>query len=194
MENNYTQEQINEILLTKKLSDFYLATIENRPVMLTDEEFEKIMNSDSQYIADSKENIDEVFEMLKDDKRGLNFAKKMLKAIISIAQIRHMACLTLIDGIPYDVFNCEFINPKRVKVIDYINILEYLDEASVAIKLFTPKEEPSLKYPIVNLDFADLSPIMLYESNHINQKLSKDLTKEFLVKAKESNLTLKKKK
>lgn len=76
MENNYTQEQINEILLTKKLSDFYLATIENRPVMLTDEEFEKIMNSDPQYIADSKENIDEVFEMLKDDKRGLNFAKK----------------------------------------------------------------------------------------------------------------------
>ena len=118
----------------------------------------------------------------------------MLKAIISIAQIRHMACLTLIDGVPYDIFNREFINPKRIKIIDYINILEYLDEASVVIKLFTPEEEPSLKYPIVNLDFADLSPIMLYESNHINQKSSKDLTKEFLVKAKESNLTLKKKK
>ncbi len=39
---NYSQEELNQILLSKPLNEFYFAIIENRGEPLTDEEYEKI--------------------------------------------------------------------------------------------------------------------------------------------------------
>ena len=41
--NKHTQEELNNILLAKKLNDFYLAIIENRDVILTDEEYAEML-------------------------------------------------------------------------------------------------------------------------------------------------------
>ena len=42
MNKKYTQEELNQILLSKPLNEFYLAIIENRQELLTDEEYDEI--------------------------------------------------------------------------------------------------------------------------------------------------------
>lgn len=43
MTKKYSQEELDQILLSKKLNEFYLAIIENRQELLTDEEYEEIV-------------------------------------------------------------------------------------------------------------------------------------------------------
>ena len=42
MTKKYSQEELDQILLSKKLNEFYLAIIENRQELLTAEEYEEM--------------------------------------------------------------------------------------------------------------------------------------------------------
>ena len=46
MNKEYSQEELDQILLSKKLNEFYLAIIENRQELLSDEEYEEIVKKD----------------------------------------------------------------------------------------------------------------------------------------------------
>lgn len=47
MSKQYSQEELNQILLSKPLNEFYLAVIENREDFLSDEEYEKMNRKDN---------------------------------------------------------------------------------------------------------------------------------------------------
>ena len=57
MDKNYLQEELNQILLSKKLNEFYLAIIENRQELLSDEEYEEIVRNDKNIYGDNKEQV-----------------------------------------------------------------------------------------------------------------------------------------
>lgn len=50
MTKKYSQEELDQILLSKKLNEFSLAIIENRQELLTAEEYEEISRRDKNYL------------------------------------------------------------------------------------------------------------------------------------------------
>lgn len=100
---NYSQEDINQILLTKKIEDFNLAIIEHRKDILTNEEYEKITGSDITYTGVSKEEIDSISKKYQDNEKLKNRASDFMRLIYSLGRIRRMVLLTTIGDEVYDI-------------------------------------------------------------------------------------------
>ena len=57
MTKKYSQEELGPILLSKKSNEFYLALIENKQELLSDEEFEGIVRRDKTIYGNNKEEV-----------------------------------------------------------------------------------------------------------------------------------------
>ena len=191
---NYSQEEFNQILLSKPLNEFYLAIIENRGTMLTDEEYEKITKRSENivYMEDSKKEMDSLFEHFQKNTKGKKSLSDIMKVVYSLTRIRHMAILTMIDNEVYDIANTEFLDLKRNKIVHYDNFANYYDETNARVRFFTEEErqQRQLKQKTVGMDVDDQSFIYRYEKAHINQKDSKDLTLDFFASVKGKPYTL----
>ncbi len=108
----------------------------------------------------------------------------LMKMIYSLASIRHMAIITMVDDEVYDIANVEFVDLKRNKIVHYDNFANYYDETNARIRFFTPEEEPQLKQKTVLVDVDDESFVYAYEKDHVNQKENEDLTSSFFVAIK----------
>lgn len=62
MNKKYSQEELDQILLSKKLNEFYLAIIENRQELLTDEEYEEISRRNKIIYGDNKDEAEDLFK------------------------------------------------------------------------------------------------------------------------------------
>ena len=62
MNKKYSQEELDQILLSKKLNEFYLAIIENRQELLSDEEYEEISRRDKIIYGDNKDEAEDLFK------------------------------------------------------------------------------------------------------------------------------------
>lgn len=181
----YSQEEFNQILLSKPLNEFYFAIIEKKEELLTDEEFEEITEKkNSTYTDASKEDIDNFAKKLQDDEKLKDFTSDIMKLIYSMARIRNMAILTVIDDEVYDIGNAKFLDLKRNKIIHFDNFTNYYDETNARIRFFTPEEEPQLKQKTVLIDVDDESIVRTYSKEHINQNENEDLTDSFLAEVK----------
>lgn len=188
---NYSQEEFNQILLSKQLNEFYLAVIENRGELLTDEEYEKITRRDDNvYTGVSKGEIDSFVGKFQATGKSKGFMSNLMKLIYSFAQIRHIAILTTIDDEVYDIANAEFVDLKRNKIVHYDNFANYYDETNARIRFFIPEEEPRLQQKTVLVAVDDESIIRIYEKTHINQGNSEDLTNIFFAEVKGKPYTL----
>ena len=189
----YSQEELNQILLSKPLNEFYFAILENREKPLTNEEFEKIISRDDNvYNGVSKEEVDDISNLLQEDEMLKNYSKDIMKIFYSFARIRELAIITMIDDDVYNIGNIEFVDLKSKKIINYDNFENYYNDKNARIRFFTPEEEPSIKQNTVLVDVDDESFIYAYEKAHINQKESEDLTSSFLTEVKGKTNTLKK--
>ena len=187
----YSQEEFNKLLLSKSLNEFYFAIIEHRREFLTDEEYEKITKrSDITYSGASKEDIDSITDIFKSHNKAKKFLSKML---YTMARIRHLGILTMVDGEAYDIANGEFVDLKRNKIVQYDNFADYYNETNARLKLFSPKDVPQLKQETVLIDADDESILQSYEKEHINQESSEDLTGYFLASVKKQSYTLSRK-
>ena len=113
MNKEYSQEELDQILLSKKLNEFYLAIIENRQELLSDEEYEEIVRKDKTIYGDNKEEVKDLINKVQTDERLKNFAPDLMRVILSLAQVRHLAILTMIDDDVYDIGSAKFENLKR---------------------------------------------------------------------------------
>lgn len=189
MTKKYSQEEFDQILLSKKLNEFYLAIIENRQdKMLSDEEYEKISNGNKVYYGDNKDEVEDLFNKIQTEENLKGFAPELMKIVYSLAQIRHMAILTIIDDEVYDIASAKFEDLKRNKVIHYDNLANYYNETNARVRYFTPEEEPQLTQKTVLLDLDDESIVYEYENAHSHQDSSEDLTSHFFAEAKSSNI------
>lgn len=193
MTKKYSQEELEQILLSKKLNEFYLAIIENRQELLTDEEYEEISRRDKTIYGDNKDEVEDLFKKVETDERLKEFAPDLMRVMISLAQVRHLAILTMIDDDVYDIGSAKFEDLKRNKIIHFDNLTTIYDESNARVRYFTPEEEPQLTQKTVLIDVDDESIIQAYETSYIHQKESKDLTSDFFNEVKGKPYTLKRK-
>lgn len=193
MNKKYSQEELNQILLSKSLNDFYFAIMENRKELLTDKEYDEISKRNKIICGDNKEDVEDLFEKTQRDEHLKDFSSHLMRLIYSLAQVRHMAILTVIDDDVYDIANAEFVDLRRNKIIHYDNLINYYNETNARIRLFTPEEEPQLTQKTALVDVDDELIAYSYENAHIHQEESKDLTNSFLDEVKGKPNTLKRK-
>lgn len=164
MNKKYSQEELDQILLSKKLNEFYLAIIENRQELLSDEEYEEIIRKDKTIYGDNKEEVEDLINKVQTDEQLKNFAPDLMKVMFGLAQVRHLAILTTL-----------------------------YNESNARVRYFTPEEEPQLTQRTVLVDIDDESIIQAYENEHIHQEESEDLTSDFFTEVKGKPYTLKRK-
>lgn len=193
MNKKYSQEELDQILLSKKLNEFYLAIIENRQELLSDEEYEEIVRKDRTIYGDNKEEVKDLINKVKTDEHLKNFASDLMRVILSLAQVRHLAVLTMIDDDVYDIRSAKFENLKRNKIVHFDNLTTLYNESNARVRYFTPEEEPQLTQRTVLVDVDDESIIQAYENEHIHQEESEDLTSDFFNEIKGKPYTLKRK-
>lgn len=191
MTKKYSQEELDQILLSKKLNEFYLAIIENRQELLTDEEYEEISRRDKIIYGDNKDEAEDLFKKVETDERLKDFAPDLMRVIFSLAQVRHLAILTMVDDDVYDIGSAKFEDLKRNKIIRFDNLTTLYDESNARVRYFTPEEEPQLTPRTVLVDVDDESIIQAYENEHIHQEESEDLTSDFFTEVKGKSYTLK---
>ena len=122
-----------------------------------------------------------------------DFYPDLMRVMYSLAQVRHMAILTIIGDDVYDIGSAKFEDLKREKIIHYDNLANYYNETNARIRFFTPEEEPQLQQRTVLIDVDDESIVQAYEIAHIDQEESKDLTNSFFDEVKRKPYTLKRK-
>lgn len=193
MTKKYSQEELDQILLSKKLNEFYLAIIENRQELLTDEEYEEISRRDKIIYGDNKDEAEDLFKKVETDERLKDCAPDLMRVIFSLAQVRHLAILTMVDDDVYDIGSAKFEDLKRNKIIRFDNLTTLYDESNARVRYFTPEEEPQLTQRTVLVDVDDESIIQAYENEHIHQEESEDLTSDFFTEVKGKPYTLKRK-
>ena len=193
MTKKYSQEELDQILLSKKLNEFYLAIIENRQELLTDEEYEEISKRDKIIYGDNKDEAEDLFKKVETDERLKDFAPDLMRVIFSLAQVRHLAILTMVDDDVYDIGSAKFEDLKRNKIIRFDNLTTLYDESNARVRYFTPEEEPQLTQRTILVDVDDESIIQTYENAHIHQEESEDLTSDFFTEVKGKPYTLKRK-
>ena len=193
MTKKYSQEELDQILLSKKLDEFYLAIIENRQELLTDEEYEEISRRDKTIYGDNKDEVEDLFKKVETDERLKGFASDLMRVMFSLAQVRRLAILTMVDDDVYDIGSAKFEDLKRNKIIRFDNLTTLYDESNARVRYFTPEEEPQLTQRTVLVDVDDESIIQAYENEHIYQEESEDLTSDFFTEVKGKPYTLKRK-
>lgn len=191
MIKKYSQEELDQILLSKKLNEFYLAIIENRQELLTDEEYDEIARRDKNFYGDNKEEVEDLLKKVQADERLKNFVPDLMRVMYSLAQVRHLAILTMIDDDVYDIGSAKFEDLKRNKIVHFDNLTTLYNEVNARVRYFTSEEEPQLTQKTVLIDVDDESIIQAYEDAHIHQKVSKDLTSSFFTEVKGKQYTLK---
>lgn len=191
MTKKYSQEELDQILLSKKLNEFYLAIIENRQELLSDEEYEEIVRRDKTIYGDNKEEVEYLINKVQTNEHLKNFAPNLMRIMYSLAQVRHLAILTMVDDNVYDIGSAKFEDLKRNKIIHFDNLTTLYDESNARVKYFTPEEEPQLTQRTVLVDVDDESIIQAYENAHIHQEESEDLTSDFFTEVKGKSYTLK---
>ena len=193
MTKKYSQEELDQILLSKKLNEFYLAIIENRQELLTDEEYEEISRRDKTIYGDNKDEVEDLFKKVETDERLKGFASDLMRVMFSLAQVRRLAILTMVDDDVYDIGSAKFEDLKRNKIIRFDNLTTLYDESNARVRYFTPEEEPQLTQRTVLVDVDDESIIQAYENAYIHQEESEDLTSNFFTEVKGKPYTLKRK-
>ena len=193
MTKKYSQEELDQILLSKKLNEFYLAIIENRLELLTDEEYEEISRIDKTFYGDNKDKAEDLFKQFETDERLKDFAPVLMRIMYNLAQVRHLAVLTMIGDDVYNIGSAKFEDLKRNKIIHFDNLTNFYDESNARVRYFTPEEEPQLTQRTVLLDIDDESIVQSYENAHIHQETSEDLTSDFFTEVKGKPYTLKRK-
>ena len=116
-----------------------------------------------------------------------------MRVMFSLAQVRHLAILTMVDDDVYDIGSAKFEDLKRNKIIRFDNLTTLYDESNARVRYFTPEEEPQLTQRTVLVDLDDESIIQAYENAHIHQEESEDLTNDFFTEVKGKPYTLKRK-
>lgn len=188
----YSQDEINQILLSKPLDEFYLAIVENRQGLITESEYSTIKNGDQIICGQNKDDILDLFNMIQTTEPLKYYSSDLMRAMYSLAQVRHMSILTIIGDEVYDICNARFENLKRNKIIHYDNLTNYYNETNARIKAFTPQEYSQLTQNTVLIDVDDVGIIKKYENDHLYQNISDDLTTSFFRQVKGRSYALEK--
>ncbi len=187
---NYTQEEIDNIVLSKNLNEFYFAIIENRKEELTDKEYNRIKKNYDIVPNEGKETADKIFDFFKGigDSSLLDEVQKLL---FSFSRIRHIAVLTIVGDEAYDIIANDFEDLKRNKIVRYNKVTDLYNESNARVRYYEAGEEPGITKKCTLLDVDDPSLIDDYCDKYLNKDEENDLTYDFFYENLGKKFTLK---
>ena len=189
MNNEYTQDEINEIILEKPLDDFYFAIIEVRPE-ITDETLEFILKGENIRIDDEN---DRALEKYKKDLMGIRLmyrngliTKDKLKKMFSKMYIeKYFGIITMIDGKLYNTFESSFLNLDNITVLNYQNVTNYYNNSDAEVVLVSKEElGEEFENDIATLWFRNAKYCYAYQNYYLPLKYDCDLTSELISEMK----------
>ena len=170
MDKFYTEKELNQILLSKPLDEFYgviLQLVNQEIIFENDEDFEQIDLSDT--VIDSSYDF---IDKNKDDETSILFT---INSIV-----------TVIDNQIYDVINKTFLDSDFCHVIFYLNAAQVYSYQDFSSKILNEMEDGIEKEKFC-CDFGDNSKIYQFLDNYfISCTNYNDITDEFLKNANSS--------
>lgn len=183
MKKEYSQEEINEILLSKSLDEFYMAIVQKKDNP-SDETYP--IYSPSLLDKESKEMMNRVNEA---EKLAADYdASGMLAGILSTlkdfmwstAKLKAEMIITMIGDQLYSLSERSFLDLNSWEILHYEPVTNYYDDTNVRIKICTPEEDPNLCEDCVVLDGDDDSYYNQYGDEMLARRDLSDVTEDFL--------------
>ena len=183
MKIDYTTEEINDILLSKNLNDYYFAILSRKPLNFTKKDYTERIQHNPFIPKDVKEALEEISSI---DLGGKSLLKEKLeelkyKLLGLCVKENRWGIITVINGRIYDTVTSEFIDPEKFLIGRYENITNFCSEDNARPKLFHPGDEDlELTCDTVLLDFDDLSTLEKYGETYIKTEYFEDLAPRFI--------------
>ena len=178
MENIYTNEQLNEILLTKKVEDFYFVITQDiRDELLSEEEASRMLQ-EGEMSDETKNNLNETSDALT-SLFGLGNSD-ITRLLASLCDVNHFRVVVRIDNLLYDVSRVSFVDLSKEKVVRFDSLSKYYNNDNCRPMLFPVEAFKGLTTePSVTLDYDDLEENYKYQKFAYDDYTGIDLTEEF---------------
>lgn len=191
MKKEYSQEEINEILLSKSLDEFYMAIVQKKdnpsdetyPIYspsLLDEESKEMMNrvNEAEKLAADYDASGMLAGMLKDMVEGM--LANLKNFIWDKAKLKGKMLITMVGDQVYSVTGRSFLNLDGWDILHYEPVTNYYDDTNACIKICTPEDDPRLHEDCVTLAVKDASYYNQYGDEMLARRDLSDVTADFL--------------
>jgi hypothetical protein len=179
MDNEYFQDEINEIVMSKDISEFYIAIIDRKK--MSDEELYDILSRN----ATSEEEIEELKNLYNSAKILKMSLYDYLFELIGQIDEKSLAILTMIDDRIYNVPKGRFLDTDKNKIIHYEPLSNYLDSDQFSFTVVDAGIIPEITEDTALLAVTREQAEILknyYEKNS-KQEEEYDLTEDFIEEA-----------
>ena len=171
MHKDYTREELDKILLSKNLDEYYFAILETK--------LENIRPKNiGRYIDNSRVLSNEDSEMEE------FLTREVMKICPYLGRACRMAVLTMIGNDIYNIARPSFIDLNIEKIVRFDNITRYFNEDNARIRMFTTEEDSHINENQALLELDDESIALAYEKEYIKHLGNNDLTLDFIIDAK----------
>ena len=191
MKKEYSQEEINEILLSKSLDELYMAIVQKKdnpsdetyPIYspsLLDEESKEMMNRVNEaekQIADYEAN-GMLEGMLKDMVEGM--LANLKNFIWDKAKLKGKMLITMVGDQVYSVTGRSFLDLDSWEILHYEPVTNYYDDTNACIKICTSEDDPRLHEDCATLAVKDASYYNQYGDEMLARRDLSDVTEDFL--------------
>ena len=177
----YTRQELNEILLSKKVEDFYFVITQDVSDNLRSDEEAEEMLTKGEMTEETVDKLSSLSDQLSSMLPGIN--KNDLNSLLLFAcEVNHKRVVTKIDDETlYDVATLRFISLNKEKIVRFNNASEFYTNDNARPKLFNPKELQGLvSEDSVALDYDDVSSVSNYSQYAYESYPDVDLTEEFI--------------
>lgn len=187
MKKEYSQEEINEILLSKSLDEFYMAIVQKKDNP-SDETYP--IYSPSLLDEESKEMMIQVYEAeeLIADYEANGMLKDMVEVLLANlenfiwnkAKLKGKMLITMVGDQVYSVTGRSFLNLDGWEILHYEPVINYYDDTNACIKICTSEDDPRLHEDCAILAVKDASYYNQYGDEMLARRDLSDVTEDFL--------------
>ena len=136
----YTRQELNEILLSKKVEDFYFVITQEINDEFPTEERANEMLTNAKMSEDTEKNLEEASEEICKLLPGFA-AGDINRFLLLFCDVNHMAVITKVDDETlYDVCTLRFIDLEKEKIVRFDRMVNYYNNDNARPLLF-PAEE-----------------------------------------------------
>ena len=177
----YTTQELNEILINKKVEDFYIViTQELNDEFPTEERANEMLNN-AEMSEDTEKNLVETSEEISKLLPGFA-AGDINRLLFAFCEVNHRAVITKVDDETlYDVCTFRFIDLNKEKVVRFDKLSDFYNNDNARPLLFQPEQLHGLvTEPSVTIDYDDLSAFNEHGKYAHMSYEGVDLTEEFI--------------
>ncbi len=183
-----SQKEINDILLKRNLSDFYIAIAERRKTSFNDEEMDAFLKDIDNTTTSLGKFGTAFLESLKSGYDTYNpELRNEIKRALGNSGARTSKVLTIIDGELYDVAaqDCKsrFFDQTHEMVVHYDNLSKFINEKEATLVLQKNDSQPEMVF--FNVEGRALSDLKRYVQFYFRRAGQIDLTSKLLAEAKQ---------